>query len=236
MSVAIMQPYFFPYLGYFQLVHAVDHFVFYDDVAFIKKGWINRNQILLQEKPFLFTIPLAKQSQNKTIRETSVSWGNDFPSKWLVQLHAAYKKAPHYEAVMCMIHEVLDGKSSSMAELASRSIQKTFDYLGFEKCFYQSSELGMNELNWNRADRLIEITKSLKSNHYINAKNGQSLYDKSYFAEQSCKLDFLDPTLPFYQQGSLKEDEFVAGLSMIDVLMWNEIKVCREMVQKYNLL
>jgi hypothetical protein len=62
------------------------------------------------------------------------------------------------------------------------------------------------------------------------------LYDKSYFAEQSCKLDFLDPTLPFYQQGSLKEDEFVAGLSMIDVLMWNEIKVSREMVQKYNLL
>jgi hypothetical protein len=236
MSVAIMQPYFFPYLGYFQLVHAVDHFVFYDDVAFIKKGWINRNQILLQEKPFLFTIPLAKQSQNKTIRETSVSWGGDFPSKWLVQLNAAYKKAPHYEAVMALVYEILAVKSSSMAELASLSIQKTMNYLGIEKRFYLSSELSLNESHWNRADRLIEITKSFQSDHYINAKNGQALYDKSYFANQSCRLDFLNPTLPFYPQGSLKEDQFVAGLSMIDVLMWNDVNACRNLLEQYDFL
>ncbi|MFM1836501.1 MAG: hypothetical protein RJA04_1189, partial [Bacteroidota bacterium] len=78
MSVAIMQPYFFPYLGYFQLVQAVDDFVFYDDVMFIKKGWINRNRILLQGREFLFTIPLEKQSQNKTIRESRVAWETDF--------------------------------------------------------------------------------------------------------------------------------------------------------------
>jgi hypothetical protein len=236
MSVAIMQPYFFPYLGYFQLVHAVDHFVFYDDVAFIKKGWINRNQILLQEKPFLFTIPLAKQSQNKSIRETSIAWGNDFPNKWLVQLNAAYKKAPHYEAVMALILEVLAIKSSSMAELASLSVQKTMNYLGIEKRFYQSSDLGLNEYHWNRADRLIEITKYLKSDHYINAKNGQSLYDKSYFSSQSCRLDFLNPSLPYYPQGSLKEDQFVAGLSMIDVLMWNDVNACLILLGKYDFL
>ena len=95
MAVAIMQPYFFPYLGYFQLVQSVDHFVFYDDVMFIKKGWINRNRILIQGDEFLFTIPLEKQSQNKTIRESTVSWGKEFPNKFMNQLDSAYKKAPN---------------------------------------------------------------------------------------------------------------------------------------------
>jgi hypothetical protein len=221
MAVAIMQPYFFPYLGYFQLVQAVDHFVFYDDVMFIKKGWINRNRILMQGNEFLFTIPLEKQSQNKTIRESTVSWGKEFPNKFMNQLDSAYKKAPNYAEVRGLVEQVLNRKFESLADLASESVQATWAYLGLEKKFYQSSQLSVSE-DLGRAERLIEITKSLGESCYINAVNGQELYEKSFFKENGIDLHFLKPNLNPYLQGNTKE--FVNGLSMIDVLMWNNKK------------
>ena len=213
-----MQPYFFPYLGYFQLVQAVDHFVFYDDVMFIKKGWINRNRILMQGNEFLFTIPLEKQSQNKTIRESKVSWGKEFPNKFMNQLDSAYKKAPNYTVVRDLVDQVLQRKFESLADLASESVQATWAYLGLEKKFYQSSELSVSN-DHGRAERLIEITKSLGESSYINAVNGQELYEKGFFKEKGIDLYFLKPNLNPYPQGNTKE--FVNGLSMIDVLMWN---------------
>ena len=235
MSVAIMQPYFFPYLGFFQLVQAVDDFVFYDDVMFIKKGWINRNQILMQNNPFLFTIPLIKQSQNKTIRETSVAYGIDFPAKFLTQISAAYKKAPYFSAVLQLIEEVLQDQPESMAELAIRSVEKTWTYLGLEKRFHYSSNMGLSNPEWGRADRLIAITQSLGSKHYINAKNGDTLYDKSYFQSQSCQLNFLQPSLPPYQQGLKNGLDFIPGLSIIDVLMWNDKSEVQKMLLEFDL-
>jgi hypothetical protein len=231
MAVAIMQPYFFPYLGYFQLVQAVEHFVLYDDVMFIKKGWINRNRIWMQGQDFLFTIPLEKQSQNKTIRESTVAWNADFPSKFLVQLRSAYKKAPHVDAVMSLIEGVLAEKPISLADLAGNSIQSTWNYLGLSKKFYLSSELSVSS-DLGRAERLMEITKSLGETVYINAANGQALYDKPSFAEQGVTLQFIQGDLPVYKQGN--SPEFLAGLSMIDVMMWNDIPTIRDMLTRYT--
>ena len=231
MAVAIMQPYFFPYLGYFQLVQAVEHFVLYDDVMFIKKGWINRNRIWMQGQDFLFTIPLEKQSQNKTIRESTVAWNADFPSKFLVQLRSAYKKAPHVDAVMSLIEGVLAEKPISLADLAGNSIQATWNYLGLSKKFYLSSELSVSS-DLGRAERLMEITKSLGETVYINAANGQALYDKPSFAEQGVTLQFIQGDLPAYKQGN--SPEFLAGLSMIDVMMWNDIPTIRDMLTRYT--
>jgi len=219
MAIAIMQPYFFPYLGYFQLVQAVDHFVFYDDVMFIKKGWINRNRILMQGNEFLFTIPLEKQSQNKTIRESTVSWGKEFPHKFMNQLDSAYKKAPNHVMVRGLVEQVLLRDFQSLADLASESVQATWAYLGLEKKFYQSSELGISA-ELGRAERLMGITKFLGESSYINAVNGQELYEKGFFKENGIDLYFLKPNLKPYLQGQTKE--FVQGLSMIDILMWNE--------------
>lgn len=233
MSVAIMQPYFFPYLGYFQLVQAVDDFVFYDDVMFIKKGWINRNQILLQNKPFLFTIPLEKQSQNKSIRESTIAWGPEFPNKWIQQLQSAYKKAPQFVPVMNLIESVLQDKPSSIAELAASSVMKTWQYLGLEKRFHFSSNLGISK-DLDRAERLMAITNSLGSKEYINAKNGQELYQKEYFAAQGFQLAFLNQSLPSYLQGS--KNEFIPGLSMVDVLMWNSKRDIIAMLSTYSFL
>jgi len=233
MAVAIMQPYFFPYLGYFQLVQAVDHFVFYDDVMFIKKGWINRNRILMQGNEFLFTIPLEKQSQNKTIRESTVSWGKEFPNKFMNQLDSAYKKAPNYAEVRGLVEQVLNRKFESLADLASESVQATWAYLGLEKKFYQSSQLSVSE-DFGRAERLIEITKSLGESSYINAVNGQELYEKGFFKENGIDLHFLKPNLNPYLQGSTKE--FVNGLSMIDVLMWNNKEEVVQLVEDSQLI
>jgi len=233
MAVAIMQPYFFPYLGYFQLVQAVDHFVFYDDVMFIKKGWINRNRILMQGNEFLFTIPLDKQSQNKTIRESTVSWGKEFPSKFMNQLDSAYKKAPNYLEVRDLIEQVLNRKFESLADLACESVQATWTYLGLEKKFYQSSQLSVSE-DLGRAERLIEITKFLGESSYINAVNGQELYEKSFFKENGIDLHFLKPNLNPYLQGNTKE--FVNGLSIIDVLMWNKKDDVVQWVENFNLI
>lgn len=219
MSVAIMQPYFFPYLGYFQLAQAVDQFVFYDDVMFIKKGWINRNRILMQGDEFLFTIPLEKQSQNKTIRQSTISWGNEFPDKFMNQLDSSYKKAPHYSKVRKLVERVLNKKFESLADLASCSVQETWSYLGLEKKFHLSSELLVSE-DLGRAERLIEITKSLGESAYINAINGQELYKKDFFKKNGIDLSFLKPSLAPYFQGNTKE--FISGLSIIDVLMWND--------------
>ncbi len=228
-----MQPYFFPYLGYFQLVQAVDHFVFYDDVMFIKKGWINRNRILMQGNEFLFTIPLEKQSQNKTIRESTVSWGKEFPNKFMNQLDSAYKKAPNYAEVRCLVEQVLNRKFESLADLASESVQATWAYLGLEKKFYQSSQLSVSE-DFGRAERLIEITKSLGESSYINAVNGQELYEKGFFKENGIDLHFLKPNLNPYLQGTTKE--FVNGLSMIDVLMWNKKEDVLQWVENFQLI
>ena len=233
MAVAIMQPYFFPYLGYFQLVQAVDHFVFYDDVMFIKKGWINRNRILMQGNEFLFTIPLEKQSQNKTIRESTVSWGKEFPNKFMNQLDSAYKKAPNYTEVRNLVDQVLHRKFESLADLASESVQATWAYLGLEKKFYQSSQLSVSE-DLGRAERLIEITKFLGESNYINAVNGQELYEKGFFKENGIDLHFLKPNLIPYLQGTTKE--FVNGLSMIDVLMWNKKEDVVQWVENFQLI
>lgn len=232
MSVAIMQPYFFPYLGYFQLVQAVDDFVFYDDVMFIKKGWINRNRILMQGKEFLFTIPLEKQSQNKTIRESTIAWGPEFPGKFIVQLESAYKKAPQFNQVMPLIRALFAEQPESMAELAGKSIELVWQYLGLEKRFHYSSELADNQAD-GRAERLIHITKSLGSSQYINALNGQSLYEKDFFASHGIELLFIKPSLQPYSQGKLTS--FEPGLSMIDVLMWNEPAVIVAMLKNFSL-
>ncbi len=227
-----MQPYFFPYLGYFQLVQAVDDFVFYDDVMFIKKGWINRNRILLQGREFLFTIPLEKQSQNKTIRDSHVAWGADFPDKFLAQLESAYKKSPQYGQVMPLIHQLFSEQPHSMADLAGKSIQLVWQYLGLEKRFHYSSKLPNGQAD-GRAERLIHLTKNLGSSQYINALNGQSLYEKDFFAAEGVELAFIKPELKPYAQANASE--FVAGLSMLDVLMWNEVDDIRTMLTQYSL-
>lgn len=231
-KVAIMQPYVFPYIGYFHLIHASDVFVFYDDVNFIKKGWINRNQILLNQQAYKFTIPLVGASQNKLINEIPVLWESKFDQKLIQQLEIGYKAAPNLWPVLELVKEIFSEKSLTIAELAQRSVQLTCRYVGLQKEFFVSSELGISK-ELGRAERLVEITKHFDSAHYLNAINGRELYSKEQFMEKGVDLAFVSPELNKYNQGSVSE--FIPYLSILDVLMWNNPVDVSRMLRMYEI-
>ena len=212
-TVAIMQPYFFPYLGYYQLVAASDVFVFYDDVHFIKRGWINRNRILVNGAPSYITVALEGASQNKLIRDIAVL---DNRPKLLRSIELAYGKAPFFRQAIEPVKEVLNAPVSHIGELAALSVTTVMDYLGLERSYRVSGRDFAETRHLHRADRLIAIAKACGAQHYINAPGGRELYEKSYFRQQGITLQFLEPLLTPYPQGSAP---FVPGLSVIDAMM-----------------
>ena len=134
-----MQPYIFPYIGYFQLINAVDKFVFYDDVNFIKRGWINRNKILVNKEEKLFTIPVLKASQNKLINEIEVEIDEKWLQKFNTTLEQCYKKAPFFESTYQLIQDVFSTKHETIAELAIDTIVKISNHLELTTVFEESS-------------------------------------------------------------------------------------------------
>ena len=130
MKVAIMQPYFFPYLGYFQLIAAVDSFIAWDDVQYINRGWVNRNRILLNGEPTYITLPLEKAPQTANINERRIADSATTAKKILGQLHAAYRKAPHYAETRQLVEDILVDGEVSLSLFLFNSLQKISQHLG----------------------------------------------------------------------------------------------------------
>jgi len=234
MKIAVMQPYIFPYIGYFQMIHAVDKFVFYDDVNFIKQGWINRNRVLVSGKDYLFTIPIENASSFATINETHINLAlyDRFKTKFLQTLGLNYKKAPYFPEVISLVEQILESPSVTIAQLAIKSIVATTDYLEMEKQFCISSEVYQNK-GLDRYERLIDICKREKATQYINAIGGQDLYRKEDFEREGIQLNFIK-TLPIaYKQF---KNEFVPWLSIIDVLMFNSKQEVKDFLNNYELI
>ena len=235
MKIAIMQPYIFPYIGYFQLINAVDKFVFYDDVNYIKKGWINRNRILVNSDANLFTVPVLKASQNKLINQIEVN--QQFFSNWKVKfittLEQSYKKAPYYNQTTNIIQKVLNQPYSNISDLAIRSIADISNYLELPTVFEKSSRSYANTKGMEKADRLIEICKINAVNIYINPNGGKELYNKPYFKAKNVDLFFIENKIIPYQQFN---DSFIGGLSIIDVLMFNSKEDIKNMLTQYTLV
>ncbi|MCH8535208.1 MAG: WbqC family protein [Flavobacteriaceae bacterium] len=232
-KLAIMQPYIFPYLGYFQLVNAVDTFVFYDDVHFIKRGWINRNKILVNGTEKLISFPCIKASQNKLINEVEIDLQQKEYKKLLQSISMAYKKAPYFEEVFPVIEKVFLSEATNIASLAIDSIKEVMNYLGITKQFKISSEAFATSKGLEKQERLIQITLTEKVSTYINALGGQELYSKDDFKKEEIDLFFLKASLPEYPQFS---DAFVPGLSIIDVLMMNSKAEVKAMLNQYELI
>ncbi len=230
MKLAIMQPYLFPYIGYFQMVNAVDKFILYDDVNFIKRGWINRNNILINNKKSLFTLNLSAVSQNKLINEISVNY-ND---KLLKSIEQSYKKAPFFAHVMPIIQYVFNdiNAETRISEISGKSIISISNYLGINTEFEYSSKCYSNTNGLDRAQRLIEICKYNSADTYINAAGGKELYNKEEFNKENIKLLFIQSRIDGYKQFN---SEFVTGLSMIDVLMFNSVEEVNKMLKNYEL-
>lgn len=232
MSVAIVQPYIFPYLGYFQLIKEVDSFVFYDDVNFIKRGWINRNNLRNKREPYLFSIPLSKVSQNKKINEVKVALDQKWINGFYRSLDLNYKKAKNYHEVFELVKTVFSSTIDSAADLSALTCIEVSKYLGIETQFYFSSHSFSDSIELDRADRLIQITKDLNSDIYINPAGGKSLYDFNYFSNQGVKLKFLQSLRVEYPQFNW---EFIPDLSILDVLMHNSIEEVNYLLDQYSL-
>jgi hypothetical protein len=229
--VAVMQPYLFPYLGYFQLVAASDVFVFYDDVDFIKRGWINRNKILINDSPHTFTVPCHNASQNETINDVVIheGWRKD---KLMKKIRMTYSNAPFFDDAFSIVERVISSSENLISRLAERSVRQVSDYLGLEVDFHRSSDLDVDS-SMGRADRLIALTKHLGASTYVNMEGGTELYEKSYFSDQGVDLYFLTPHLPKYSQYT--GDSFHPGLSIIDVMMNVEPSDIQAMLDEHEL-
>jgi hypothetical protein len=217
-SAAVMQPYLFPNLAYYKLVRHVEHFVFYDDVHFIKGGWINKNNILYNAKALSFRLPLVDASSNKLISDVVLFNKDREIALLLKKLTYSYAKAPFFNDVIKLIEEVLTTPTQSIAELAEQSILLVFNYLKLPLIASTSSTLLYNRAGQNSTDRLIELIHSLDKKKYLNAIGGKALYNKEYFKSKGIDLFFISATKQEYKQFN---HPFVPGLSMIDVLMFN---------------
>ena len=218
MKIAIMQPYVFPYIGYFQLIYATDVFVFYDDVNFINRGWINRNRILLNGKDQLFTISCKDASQNRLIKDIEVLADKKALQKVLVTIQTAYKKAPCFTAIYPVIEDIFKIEDGALiSEMAINSVVSICNYLGIKRTFKISSK-EYNNRELKKADRLIDICHVERVENYINPSGGREIYSKEYYKAKGINLDFLISDRVDYTQYN---NAFVPWLSMIDVLMFN---------------
>ena len=230
MKLGIMQPYFFPYIGYFQLIKAVDKFVFYDDVTYIKNGWINRNRILLQNQAHYITVHIKGASSHKFINEIEII---DNRYKLRKTILSAYSKAPYFKEIWWLIEEVLEFETKNISQLAQYSVIQISKYLGINADFEVSSKDYMKTRNVKFEDRLIAICSINNALEYINPIGGIELYKKSNFMREGIKLSFLKPQPVDYNQFG---NAFVQNLSIIDVLMFNPISKIQRMLNSFELL
>ncbi len=231
--LSIMQPYVFPYIGYFHLIEASDMIVFYDDVHFKKPGWINRNRILLNGRDFMFTIPVRKASQNKLINEIVPIIDQKFKKKFYHQIESAYKKAPYYKDVSEIIYRVLEKEYSYIDDLVIHSIEEVYNYLGKSLHYTKSSVCSPGSRGINKSDRLIKINKDLHYSKYVNPIGAIDLYSKDYFQQQSIQLFFVKSNPIKYSQFS---NEFIPSLSVIDILMFNDKDEVKKMFKAFELV
>src|SRR5438067_5971752 len=192
MKLGINQPYLFPYLGYFQLLAAVDKFVVYDDVSFIKQGWINRNHILVGGKAHLFSVPLKDASSFKCIFEIQVNQEGyaAWLRKFLTTIHQSYRKAPFYEPVRRLLERVFEGNPGSIAGLALASMRETVRYLDIRTAIVETSRNYGNALLKGQ-HRVIDICLKEGADRYINAIGGKDLYAVADFLAHGITLQFL---------------------------------------------
>lgn len=231
MKVAVMQPYLFPYLGYYQLVNCADMFVLYDDVAFIKQGRINRNRILSNGDASRITVPVPGASSNKRINELAFT---EDVHKILKTIQQAYSKAPFFEQIYSLVERVLTYPERDITAVCQQGIIEVLDYLELKRTIIRSSELEYDR-NLPAAKRLVAICDKLGSSDYVNSIGGQKLYDKQQFQAMGCQLSFLEMNAIEYSQGKSKSD-FVPKLSIIDALMWCDKAQLKNLLGQYALI
>jgi hypothetical protein len=232
-KVAIMQPYFFPYIGYFQLINSVDEFVIYNNIQYTKKGWINRNRILVNGNDKVITLPLKKDSDylNVMDRKLSESWGKD-KRKMLNLIHVSYRNAPYFIEAYDIIQKCLLDTEENLFTFILNNLKNINNYLEIKTSIIASSELDIDH-SLKSQDKVLAICKARKATKYINAIGGIELYNKEEFKKQDIELNFIKSSPINYKQFN---NEFVSWLSIIDVIMFNSKETIKQYLNLYTLI
>ena len=223
------QPYFFPYMGYWQLINKVDVFIISDSMQYIKKGYINRNNILVDGGRHLFTLEVLSVHEKTLINEVKV--GNN-TEKIVKSIFYAYKKAPYFEEVYPVIEQIVLNNEENLAKYLSYSIESVAKYLGMNTKFIYLSDL-QGEISLMGEDRTIDICKRANADRYINAIGGQKLYNKEDFLKEGIQLNFLNMGEIEYKQFN---DKFIPNLSIIDIMMFNSKEEIKKMLIQFTLV
>lgn len=233
MKVAIMQPYFFPYIGYFQLINAVDKFVIYDNIEYTKKGWINRNRILKEGVDLMISLPLKKDSDFLFVNQRYLAddWSKS-KQKLINSIKESYRKAPHFEDTFNLVQEIFNDSNSNLFEFILHSVLQTCKFIGIETEIIVSSTLDYNN-ELKSEEKVIAICKSIEATQYINSIGGVELYNKNNFSGQGIELNFIKSKPIIYNQF---KNEFVPWLSIIDVMMFNSKEVVSGFLNQKELL
>jgi len=231
MKLGIMQPYLFPYIGYFQLINGVDQFIVYDNVKFTKGGWINRNRILVHGTPKWITLALRKDSDHLSIRDRYLSNRKENTRKLLRLIQSAYRKAPYFQKVYPLVEECLLYEEDNLFNFVLKSIRMICESLNISTPIAVSSEIPIDH-SLRKQDKVIALCKFFDAKVYINLPGGKSLYDRRAFIEHGIHIYFLEPRDIVYDQGV---PSFVPNLSIIDVLMHNGYELCRQYLTMYDL-
>jgi len=230
-KIAIMQPYFFPYIGYWHLMRAVDCFVVFDDVNFIQRGWINRNRILVNGKPSLFTMPLDQASQNRRICDITICSDVPWREKLLKTVSNTYRRAPYYSSVIGLIENVISNQEKNLSRFLCHQLHAIASYLGIDAGIKPTSRAYGNA-SLQGQYRIIDICKKEKATVYLNPPGGKALYDPQLFKDSGLDLHFVTPLPVKYPQFV---HEFVPWLSIIDVMMFNSQAAIVSLLDRYCL-
>ena len=232
-KIAIMQPYIFPYIGYYQLINAADTFVILDDVNYITRGWINRNNILLNGRAHLFSFPVESASQNRLILQTKLSFHEKERLKFLKTFQQAYGKAPFFGEFYPILEEIVFYSDNDLTNFIHNSFVQTLQYLGISKKITRSSMI-VKDNSLKGEERIIELCKKLDADMYVNLPGGKELYNHGSFERNDIDLRFISTLFDQVKYKQFKND-FVSHLSFLDILMFNSKDEIIKMLQKYIL-
>ena len=231
MKIGIVQPYFLPYISYFALINAVDKFVYFNDVQYIRRGWVNRNRIKIVDNWHYITVPVNKAPLSANINEVYIVEDEKEINKIKKSIENSYRKAPYYNEIKELLFDlIISGKNLSKLNISL--INKVCNYLDINTKMYISSEITKNNF-LKGEDKIINICKILDGDHYINPIGGVKIYSKEKFSKYDVKLNFIKMNEIVYPQG---KGNFIPNLSIIDVLMWNSKADVKRMSYDYILV
>lgn len=233
-KIAVMQPYFFPYLGYFSLIKHTDEFMLFDPVQFIRHGWIERNRVLKQNEGWLYIkVPLVKHDRDTLIKDVRIDTTQDWQAKLLAQLQTYKKVAPYFDEVYTLVKGAISGDHEDIVSLDKACLLAVCDYLDIKKELPVFSELGLEIRQPQAADEwALEICKAKGDvDEYWNPPGGAAFFNREKYDAAGIKLVFQSVQLEPYDQ---RRQPFEAGLSIIDVMMFNSPAEINTMLDRFS--